>query len=248
MNAEEFVDRLEGQKNYSGGNWQVRCPAHTDHVQSLSVTDGEDRVLFYCHAGCYWKDVIKAMGIEPRDLFHNQEMPLFNEGRATYMQQPEAIYKYKNPDGSLAYEVVRFPNKQFRQRRFSDGGMVWNMDGIKKIPYNLNEISFGLPGETIYIVEGEKDVETLRGTVLATCFVGGAGRNKFLARYVKWFQNFHVVIVMDDDGPGKQYAEEIADALDGVARSVKIVKAKKGKDVTDHINAGYTVDQLVETE
>jgi DNA primase len=45
-----------------GGEWKAQCPAHDDRTPSLSVTDTENRALFFCHAGCDGKDVLKVLG------------------------------------------------------------------------------------------------------------------------------------------------------------------------------------------
>src|SRR4051812_40052775 len=55
-----------------GGEWKAQCPAHDDRTPSLSVTDTENRALFFCHAGCDGKDVLKALGLTNRDLFHKR--------------------------------------------------------------------------------------------------------------------------------------------------------------------------------
>lgn len=37
------------------------CPAHDDHNPSMAITDGEDRLLVRCHAGCDQAAVIAAL-------------------------------------------------------------------------------------------------------------------------------------------------------------------------------------------
>lgn len=49
-----------------GGNWRpegamCRCPAHEDHVPSLSIRVGQQSLLFKCFAGCSAIDVIRAI-------------------------------------------------------------------------------------------------------------------------------------------------------------------------------------------
>jgi len=49
-----------------GGQWlgnygMACCPAHQDRTPSLSVTQKNGRLLFYCHAGCSQGDVISAL-------------------------------------------------------------------------------------------------------------------------------------------------------------------------------------------
>jgi hypothetical protein len=53
-----------------GKGWTARCPAHDDHRNSLSISEGDDqRILLYCHAGCGPEAIVKALGIGMRDLF-----------------------------------------------------------------------------------------------------------------------------------------------------------------------------------
>ena len=48
----------------------ARCPAHEDRRASLSIGEGDDgRVLIKCFAGCAFEDIVRAVGLEPRDLF-----------------------------------------------------------------------------------------------------------------------------------------------------------------------------------
>jgi hypothetical protein len=54
----------------SGKRWTARCPAHDDPRDSLSISEGNDhRLLLHCHAGCRPEAIVKALGIDMRDLF-----------------------------------------------------------------------------------------------------------------------------------------------------------------------------------
>jgi putative DNA primase/helicase len=59
VDAQALGEALTGRK--SGSTWVARCPAHDDRTPSLSITDGEDRVLVHCHAGCSQSEVIQAL-------------------------------------------------------------------------------------------------------------------------------------------------------------------------------------------
>jgi len=59
LDAQAIGEALKGRKR--GHSWVARCPAHDDRSPSLSITDGEDRVLVYCHAGCSQSEVIQAL-------------------------------------------------------------------------------------------------------------------------------------------------------------------------------------------
>lgn len=64
--AEEIAMRLEGRR--MGQGWLCRCPVAGhgrglgDRHPSLSVTDGGQQLLIYCHAGCDMRDVLAALG------------------------------------------------------------------------------------------------------------------------------------------------------------------------------------------
>lgn len=60
---------LHGVRRASGG-YLARCPAHTDHEPSLSVSAGRDgRILLHCWAGCRTEAVLEALGLAWPDLF-----------------------------------------------------------------------------------------------------------------------------------------------------------------------------------
>jgi len=67
---QEIIDRLHNPKYIGSGRYMAKCPAHDDKEASLSVTTGDDdRVLMKCFAGCSTEDVVKAIGLEMKDLF-----------------------------------------------------------------------------------------------------------------------------------------------------------------------------------
>jgi len=57
--AANLVKRLGGIWSPSGG--MCRCPAHNDHMPSLSVRVGRTALLFKCFAGCETIDVMRAI-------------------------------------------------------------------------------------------------------------------------------------------------------------------------------------------
>ena len=86
------------------------------------------------------------------------------------------IYDYCDENGTLLFQVVRLEPKNFRQRRPDGrGGWIWNLRDVRRIPYRLPELLKAVAaGETIYIPEGEKDVDNLRALeVVATTNPGG---------------------------------------------------------------------------
>jgi hypothetical protein len=64
----DLLARLHGVAR-SGDGWTARCPAHDDRHGSLSVHHRSGRWLLKCHAGCEWRDVVDALGLEAQALF-----------------------------------------------------------------------------------------------------------------------------------------------------------------------------------
>ncbi|MDR9768885.1 hypothetical protein, partial [Acetomicrobium sp.] len=80
-------------------------------------------------------------------------------------------YNYTDEHGKLLYQVVREQyeiGKSFHQRRpDGKGGWINNLTGVKTTIYRLPEVIEAVRSEKIvFIVEGEKDVETLRNLQL----------------------------------------------------------------------------------
>jgi hypothetical protein len=70
LTLDEFVARLDGARQTRPGSFAAKCPAHQDRVGSLVVSDGQDRVLAKCHAGCSVAEIVESMGLEQSDLFY----------------------------------------------------------------------------------------------------------------------------------------------------------------------------------
>jgi hypothetical protein len=101
-------------------------------------------------------------------------------------------------------------------------------------------------GEHIYLVEREKDADSLVDLGLtATCNPMGAGN--WRDSYAETLRGAHVVILPDNDGPGRKHAAKVKQALQGKAASITMVELpglpEKG-DVSDWIKSGGTREQL----
>ena len=156
----------------------------------------------------------------------------------------ESVYRYEDEFGVLRYEVIRFAPKDFRSRRFVGNDTVWNLKGITRLPYRLPEM-LSRPNDTVAIVEGERDVDTLYDLgVLATCNTGGAG--SWSPEINRWFKDRRVVILPDRDNAGASHAEKVVAALSGVAEQVVIADESylMGKDATEWVENGATADDF----
>jgi hypothetical protein len=159
---------------------------------------------------------------------------------------PEATYDYRDADGQLLFQAVRYPGKRFCFRRpDGKGGWIYDLKGVQRVLYRLPDI-LSNPDAVVYVVEGEKDADRLaKEGLVATTNPGGAG--KWRDEYSHTLTDRDVVVVPDNDPPGLRHAAQVARSLIGAARSVKVVDppglAPKG-DVSDWLNAGHTRAEL----
>lgn len=243
-----FLNKLQGVRA-NGNNWSARCPCRSDDSNpSLSIGQGDDgRVLVTCHRGipCDVERICESVGLTVSDLMPEKKD---KKRKLTLV----ATYDYRDALGNLVFQKQRFVDedgkKTFTQRRMDPetGEWIRNLDGVEKILYNLPMICAARDqGQTIWLVEGEKDVDTLADMgVPATTMPGGAG--KWLDIHTETLAGADVVIVADNDEPGKKHAVEVAQKLKdaGCTVSMKISRVKSKADVTDHFEAGGSLDSL----
>lgn len=242
-NVRNRIEQLTGPgRTTTGGGWQMRCPAHSDRNPSLSLDANPDGdVLVYCQAGCDLDAVLTAAGLTRRDLYPDRG--------ETSTDPVVATYRYTDVDGNLLYEVQRTAAKRFRQRRPDPdrpGKWIWNLQGVRRVLYRLPLVVDAIEqGEVVHLVEGEKDVHSLeaRGLV-ATTNPGGAG--KWRAEYTEALRGAHVVAITDRDreGQGLRHMLSVRAQVAPVAASFALVQPRVGKDITDHLTAGRTLDEL----
>ena len=206
-----------------------------------------------------WYDHEANTGGGCRDLYH-KVFGVWPENGARTSSRQVAWYDYRDEAGTLLFQVVRFDPKDFRQRRpdaSANGGWTWKIEGVRRVLYRLPELLAAPVDATVYIVEGEKDVDQLRALGLhATCNMGGAAdhkdktkpyRGKWRRDYSEYLRRRHVVILPDNDATGSHHARDMAAKLTGIAASIRILELPdlqpKG-DVSDWLAAGGTVEEL----
>ena len=147
---------------------------------------------------------------------------------------------------------MRFEPKGFRQRR-PDGrdGWIWNLQDTRRVPYLLPDLVKAVAaGETIYVPEGEKDVDNLRAIGFAATTNPG-GCKKWRSEYSEHLRGADVVVLPDNHLEGREHGDQVVASLRGIAKRVRILDIaeqwpdcpEKG-DISDWIAAGGTVDKL----
>ncbi|MBM3760932.1 MAG: hypothetical protein FJW36_11865 [Acidobacteria bacterium] len=238
-----------------------------------NCTESEDGTKFFCHstgtggdAATLYKEItgcsigealtaLEAAGVRQPSQRVSTQKPAKPKGEP----KPVAYYNYEDESGKVLYRAVRKePGYEGRDKTFvmerptARGGWATGVGDIERVPYHLPRLLAADPNEPVYIVEGEKDVLTVeRLGFVATCKAGGAsGANQF-AEWLNCFANRDVVLLPDNDTAGRKFSAEVAEILQPIAASVRVVALpgllEKG-DVSDYIAAGGTraeLEQLV---
>ena len=123
----------------------------------------------------------------------------------------EAIYQYRDAQGRLVFEKLRYPGKKFVVRRPVGKGYEYSLDGIEKPLYNLPEV---LIANEVFGTEGEKDADNVESEIrkpeqrdlrfAATTNFDGAG--KWNDKYNAYFLGKRVVVLADNDEIGRKHA------------------------------------------
>lgn len=187
------------------------------------------------------------------------------------------VYKFKNDNNKIVYLKLRTKQKKFRHVRLFDTYLIWGLKGglyyetfdgsnifsanekgtrkieIKeqeKILYNLPNIIKGIKKDkTIYIVEGEKDVDNLirNGLIATTTSTGGGiGADKWNDSYSQYFKGAKVVILPDNDNSGLQFAEQVNKSILNYCYRVQVltVSNKEKGDISDWLEDGNDIMEL----
>ena len=159
-----------------------------------------------------------------------------------------ATYDYRDERGTLLYQVVRYAPKTFRYRR-PDGARGWTgrLGDVRRVLFGLPELQHQ---KMVYVVEGEKDVLTLRAFGLsATTNTGGAGkwRDEYTQQLITAGVE-SVAVLPDNDDAGRAHADNVARACHAAGLRVQVVPLPdlppKG-DASDWLSSGHTGDGLI---
>ncbi len=241
----------ESPRRKAGNGYLVLCPAHNDRDPSLWITPPQNADFiadWACQAGCKREDILISNGLTWDDVRCNSH-------KSKTEKTLVVTFSYDYAKGHEAYQIRRFDlgdgKKTFEVWHQKDGRYVSGMGEYKDKPilYHLPEIPDWIAtGKRIYIPEGEGKADLIisKGGA-STTSPFGAGRNKWRAEYNKALAGAEVIILSDNDKPGRDFAQDKAVSLYNTAKSVKVLELpglpEKG-DVIDWFNAGSTFEQL----
>ena len=251
LDARTIARVMGGDVNGDGA--LVPGPGHSSKDRSLSVKPdpgAKDGFVVFSFAG----DEVGECRDHVKDRLGISSDPLPKSNGVGTGRRIVDTYDYFNEHRELLFQAVRYEPKGFSQRRPDGrGGWTWNLEGVRRVPYRLPDLIDAIANkEAVVIVEGEKDVEALRALgIAATTCAGGAG--KWRDDYNQHLKGASVVIIGDNDEPGRNHARDVARALAPIAARVRVLDLAaslpecppKG-DISDWLAAGGTREQLIE--
>lgn len=221
-----ILSRLKGVKKVGPNTYRAYSPLRDEKKPSLYITEKPDGTILMCdHGGGDTKAILAAIGLTMRTLFPERKVA--------------AIYQYLDKNGKLVAEKVRYTNKTFFWRSKKPDGS-YDYHKPKNVPlYNGTVLE---KAEAVFLVEGEKDVDTLTKYGLpAVSLPNGAHWEN---EYVAYFSDKVIIILPDNDDTGRGYAKAALKALKPTNYNTGIMQLnnlwpeipEKG-DVSDYIAA-----------
>ncbi len=268
MDLQEFLSRLENVKHCAGG-YTAQCPNHDDKQNSLSITSKDGKILLNCFTGCETEDILTSMGLTYSDLHEGPKQhkdpewrtgdkrPVIDVKTLHKKENGDIEYPYPDADGTVRLKKVRQAGKKdfIWKHRNSNGNGSSGAGENKARLYNLHEIARTKENDIIVLVEGEKDADSMTnlGFVATTAPNGAGTRWADHPEFVEPFKGRRVLILPDNDKPGRDYAENAAKAISQVAK-VRIVDLKlawpelpeKGdvSDFIEHFHPGEALKMI----
>lgn len=245
----------------SNGVHHCICPCHDDNKPSLDIALGNIKVVGDCKAGCKYSDIANKIGVPQEQWYYDyydKKQDGFNsfqykEKRKMYIESREkrkieAIYNYFFRNGQYAFTKVRLQGKRIIYGRVENERFIYGLSrnkprkSYRAVYGNLRDIKKAIDdNKPIFIVEGEKDVDTLTKHGYTSFTYGGV--NDWQSDFAELVNGAMVIILADNDKPGIDVANRIYEDVVSVAKSVKIMVPMPDipkADITDYFESGKT--------
>lgn len=235
----------------------VKCPFHDDSTASLSLDT--EKGLWHCHACNVGGGLVgfeKAFSkCDDGDAWRTiSEIT----GEKWSGKRPSKVYLYTDEFDRPLYRVLRAPDGseskiQGQQKYLGNGKWAEKLLDARRVLYHLPDV---ITSNEVIVTEGEKDCDAVRSLdlsgdrsdlrITATTNSGGAG--KWQSQYSGYLTGKRVLILSDNDDPGRAHAESVAKSVYPFAAGVKIINLpglpEKG-DVSDWLKT-HTPQELIE--
>ena len=200
-------------------------------VAPTRTDPNKHKIILHCFRGCSYEEILDAVSVHPKQLYLSTSTRSL---KADCSDKRAHIYTFR--DSSEAFKKTickyhsyweyngkqKFPgDKEVFWETYKDGS--YSRGGSCRLLYHLDK----LKGDTVYIPEGEKDVETLeRIGFVATTNPGGAKENWNNRNYIKQLEGIkNAVILADNDEAGISHADDVARYLTSGGIVCKVIRA-----------------------
>ena len=235
LHIEELLPYFQGVKRLGDRHYKALCPCHNDHEPSLDILEKDGKILMACPVcEADGRRVMETLSLPVKELFAEQR-------RSERGEKPPGVdYCYTDSLKKSRYYVWNDKKQAYKKCFcwYHKRGAEWvkglpkeNGRSISPPLYKQNNIEWAKQhGKVLYLVEGEKDVDTLTKKLRlpAICSPHGAATAKNPAK--KWdsaynalFTGADVAVIPDNDEAGQAFARYVAGQLLPVARSVKVL-------------------------
>jgi hypothetical protein len=241
--------------------WVIQCPhpAHPDLNPSATLSEAIDgTALMYCFGG--------SCNSKPSDVWFRESTQRLRDRQQFIPAKPRssssggstggievATYIYYDAAGN-EYHKIRYDlgggHKRFQWRTIKSGTYIVGLLNTALedlLPYGSQQLA-DKPGQPVLWVEGEKDADRAHDLgLLALSSAGGAAGplpdlTMLTGRVVK--------IVADRDPAGIHHAQQVLKTIKTYAseysRIVGPAPRQRGSDLSDHLDAGHTINDLEE--
>jgi hypothetical protein len=184
-------------------------------------------------------------GATYNDTPHSAETKSKTKAKKKQWGREVAAYDYRDADGNMIYQSVRYaePKNFFQRRPNGKGGWIYKNvfkgEGcVTRVLYRLREL-LKYPDAPVFIAEGEKDTDRVRSLDLNPVATTVAGQH-WTRELADMLKGRDVFILEDNDQAGREKSLDVAQLLFGKAKSIRIVVLpglpEKG-DVSDWLDA-----------
>jgi replicative DNA helicase len=240
----------------SDDEFKAVCCFHTDKSPSLSFT--ESRGVYWCFgcgaAGSAIDFVAKYYDI-PFLEAAVRTAELAGLSAADINMEPQLVDTaiFTDEHGKPLYGEHRYePGHDGKKKSFTQFHYDQEGNQHPNLPPRIRRVLYDLPAvlgsDVVFLVEGKKDVDTLKSWDFVATTKTSGGRGEWYREYTESLIGKIVIILPDQeagDKPGASYARKVSMALNGKAKSVLIVNVTKGKDVTQFKELGGTKEDLL---
>lgn len=193
MNIDIVRSKTGREPNRTEIGYIACCPGHDDSSPSFSIHETSDgKILLKCFVGCTTQEICSSLNLQLSDLFDRSDNG--------FQQTTRTVYSYTDEQGGELYRKIRIePGLNGKAKGFycehdKDGKVIKNLKGCRLVLYKLPAILHAISKQqSIFLVEGEKDVNKLYGYgLIATTSLESL---KWTDSYTQTLKNGDVVIL-----------------------------------------------------